>query len=126
MTKESNRVEGPDAIRERRWQRRAESRPGEILDAALEVLAERGYARGSMAEVARRSGVSKGTVYVYFPTKADLVAALMAQAPEELSARFEEVEPNAGARERVRRLMEEVWAVVSTPRVSTLYRVLSA
>ncbi len=52
-----------------RWQRRSDARPGELLDAALEVFGERGFARARLDEVAERAGVSKGTVYLYFDSK---------------------------------------------------------
>lgn len=56
--------------------RRKEARPAEIVAAALEVFAERGFERAGMDEVARRAGVAKGTVFVYFPTKQDLFRAV--------------------------------------------------
>ena len=55
-----------------RWQRRPEARPDEILDAALAVFGESGFARAKIEEVARLAGVSKGTVYCYFDSKESL------------------------------------------------------
>jgi AcrR family transcriptional regulator len=55
-----------------RWQRRPEARPDEILDAALLVFGESGYARAKIDDVARHAGVSKGTVYLYFDSKESL------------------------------------------------------
>jgi AcrR family transcriptional regulator len=55
-----------------RWQRRPEARPEEILDAALLVFGEHGYARTRLDEVARRAGISKGTLYLYFDSKETL------------------------------------------------------
>jgi AcrR family transcriptional regulator len=52
--------------------RRKAERPGEILDAAFEAFAERGYAATRLEDVAARAGVTKGTIYVYFPTKEKL------------------------------------------------------
>lgn len=56
----------------RRWQRRPEARPEEILDAALTVFADSGFARAKIDDVARVAGVSKGTVYLYFDSKESL------------------------------------------------------
>ena len=56
----------------RRWQRRPEARPEEILDAALTVFGESGFARAKIDDVARLAGVSKGTVYLYFDSKESL------------------------------------------------------
>lgn len=63
-----------------RWQRRADERPQELLDAALAVFVERGFAAARLDEVARRAGVSKGTVYLYFSGKEDLLKALVESA----------------------------------------------
>ncbi len=52
-----------------RWQRRPEARPDEILDAALAVFGESGFARAKIEDVARLAGVSKGTVYLYYDSK---------------------------------------------------------
>src|ERR1700743_2411208 len=52
-----------------RWTRRKEARPTEILDAALKVFAEKGYAGARMDDIARRAGVTKGTIYLYFENK---------------------------------------------------------
>lgn len=57
---------------ERFRRRRKAERPGEILDAAFEAFAERGYAATRLEDVAARAGVTKGTIYVYFPTKEKL------------------------------------------------------
>jgi AcrR family transcriptional regulator len=60
-----------------KWQRRAEDRPREICAAALEVFAERGFAAARLEEMARRAGVSKGTLYLYFKDKEDLFRAVV-------------------------------------------------
>lgn len=63
-----------------RWRRRKELRPQEILAAALASFAERGFAAARLDDVARRAGVTKGTVYLYFPNKVELFKAVVAQA----------------------------------------------
>ena len=60
-----------------RWQRRAEDRPREICAAALEVFADKGFAAAKLDEIARRAGVSKGTLYLYFEDKEDLFRAVV-------------------------------------------------
>src|SRR5580765_6630918 len=57
---------------EPRWRRLPEERPGQILAAALEVFGERGLAAARLDDIARRAGVSKGTIYLYFPNKEEL------------------------------------------------------
>lgn len=63
-----------------RWQRRADDRPQEILEAALAVFVERGFAAARLEEVAKRAGVSKGTLYLYFSSKEELLQALVQSA----------------------------------------------
>lgn len=60
-----------------RWRRRKEARPAEILAAALDEFAERGYAAARLDRVAARAGVTKGTLYLYFPSKAELFKAVV-------------------------------------------------
>jgi AcrR family transcriptional regulator len=60
-----------------RWRRRAAARPDEIVNAALEVFAEDGLARARLDEVARRAGVTKGTIYLYFDSKEALFRAVV-------------------------------------------------
>src|SRR5262245_37923422 len=60
-----------------KWKRRKDARPAEILDAALDLFAERGFAATRMDDVAARAGVTKGTVYLYFKTKEELFKALV-------------------------------------------------
>jgi AcrR family transcriptional regulator len=60
-----------------RFQRRKEDRPAEITKAALAAFAEKGYAATRVDEVAKRAGVSKGLLYLYFKTKEDLFKAVI-------------------------------------------------
>ena len=60
-------------------QRRKETRPQELLDAALALFVEKGFAATRAEEVAQRAGVSKGTLYLYYPSKEDLFKAVIRQ-----------------------------------------------
>ena len=60
-------------------QRRKETRPQELLDAALALFVEKGFAATRAEEVAKRAGVSKGTLYLYYPSKEDLFKAVIRQ-----------------------------------------------
>ena len=53
------------------------ARPGEILDAAFEEFVDKGYAGARLEDVARRIGVTKGTIYLYFPSKIELFKAVV-------------------------------------------------
>ena len=61
----------------------------QILDAAARVLVERGLAATTMAEVAEAASVAKGTVYLYFESKADLLAGLRARYFADFATRLE-------------------------------------
>jgi len=60
-------------------QRRKEARPQELLDAALALFVEKGFAATRSEEVAARAGVSKGTLYLYYPSKEELLKAVIRQ-----------------------------------------------
>ena len=68
-------------------ERRKEARPGELLEAALDLFVEKGFAATRAEEVAARAGVSKGTLFLYFPSKEELFKAVVV---ENLSGRFTE------------------------------------
>jgi len=63
-----------------KFQRRAEARPDEVLDAAIELFMEKGFAATRVEEIARRAGLSKGTVYLYFPSKEAVLEGLVRRA----------------------------------------------
>ena len=58
-------------------ERRKEARPGELLDAALDLFVEKGFAATRAEEVAARAGVSKGTLFLYFQSKEELFKAVV-------------------------------------------------
>src|SRR5690349_21722715 len=73
-----------------KWRRRADARPAEIVQAAYEVFSEKGFAAAKLDEIAKRAGVSKGALYLYFETKQDIFEAVVKDA----------VAPNIGAIEQ--------------------------
>lgn len=58
-------------------QRRKAARPQELLEAALTLFVEKGLAATRSEDVARLAGVSKGTLYLYYPSKDDLFKAVV-------------------------------------------------
>ncbi len=60
--------------------RQKEARPHQITRAALEVFAQAGFAAARLDDVALRAGVSKGTLYLYFPSKEELFKAVVRAA----------------------------------------------
>lgn len=64
-------------MNEPRYRRRKEDRPAEITAAAFDAFAEKGYDGTRVDDVARRAGVSKGLLYLYFKTKEELFKAVI-------------------------------------------------
>ena len=62
---------------ESKRRRRKEARPSEIIDAAQAAFIEHGFAATRTDDIAARAGVSKGLIYVYFPTKEALFEAVV-------------------------------------------------
>jgi AcrR family transcriptional regulator len=61
-------------------ERRKEARPGELIQAALELFVEKGFAATRAEEVAVRAGVSKGTLFLYFQNKEELLRAVITES----------------------------------------------
>ncbi len=70
-------MNSPDSIPPHKRERRKEARPGELLDAALDLFVEKGFAATRSEEVAARAGVSKGTLFLYFQSKEELFKAVV-------------------------------------------------
>jgi TetR/AcrR family transcriptional regulator len=70
-------VNTAESIVPHKRERRKQDRPGELLEAALDLFVEKGFAATRVEEVALRAGVSKGTLFLYFPSKEDLFKAVV-------------------------------------------------
>jgi TetR/AcrR family transcriptional regulator len=93
-----------------RRERRKDARPGELLDAALELFAEKGFAATRSEEVAQRAGVSKGTLFLYFPTKEDLLKAVVRETVGgQVRQGADEVRQWTGSTESLLRLFIAQW-----------------
>jgi TetR/AcrR family transcriptional regulator len=115
---------GDDAQSKR--ERRKEARPGELLDAALDLFVEKGFAATRSEEVAARAGVSKGTLFLYFPSKEELFKAVVR---ENLSGRFsewnEEFEAFEGSSaDMVRYCMRVWWERIGATRASGITKLM--
>ena len=91
-------------------ERRKDARPGELLEAALDLFVEKGFAATRAEEVARRAGVSKGTLFLYFASKEELFKAVVRQ---NISGRFgewnAELDAFAGSTPDMLRLFMTLW-----------------
>ena len=82
-----------------------------VIESALDVFSEKGYAKATFDEIALRAGFTKGAVYWYFRNKADLVAALIGEYMEKKRA---ELMPNIPQGDTLDDLLEyfTLWARV--------------
>jgi TetR/AcrR family transcriptional regulator len=109
-------------------QRRKQARPQELINAALELFVEKGFSAARSDEVAARAGVSKGTLYLYFPSKEELfkavvrtnLSALIAEG-QQIANRFEG--PSA---QLLRMLMHSWWQRVGNTEASGIFKIIIA
>ena len=106
--------------------RRKDARPGELLDAALDLFVDKGYAATRVEEVAARAGVSKGTLFLYFPSKQELFKAVVRQ---NIAGRFAEwdleLESYVGtSQDLVRYCFETWWERIGSTKASGLGKLM--
>jgi AcrR family transcriptional regulator len=106
--------------------RRKDARPAELLEAALDVFAEKGFAAARMEDIAARAGASKGTVYLYFPSKEAVFEALVRSA---LVPNVERAEAMAAGHDGpvaplLRRFLAMLAGIVRDPRLVVLPRLV--
>ena len=93
-------------------ERRKEARQRELLDAALELFVAQGFAATKAEEVAKRAGVSKGTLFLYFGSKEELFKAVVR---ENISGQFSEfnvaLDSYTGSTESLMRTFMAAWWV---------------
>ena len=111
-----------------RFHRRPEARPEELIAAALAVFGERGFRQTTLEEVAARAGVSKGTVYLYFSSKDDLLRAVVTQKvvtliePAEAMAR----QHDGTATELLIKLVHRIWGAMAQNDMGCLSRLVQS
>jgi len=111
---------------EPRSERRKDARPGEILDAALELFVEKGFAATRLEDIAQRAGVSKGTVYLYFDSKEELFKAVIRsgivraiEEAEQMVAAF----PGSSA-DLLRQLYNAWWQTIGSRKLSGIPKLM--
>jgi AcrR family transcriptional regulator len=109
-------------------QRRKQARPQELLDAALELFVEKGYAATRTDEVAQRAGVSKGTLYLYYPSKEELFKAVVRHNLSSLIAEGEELAGNfaGSSSELLATLMRIWWERVGSTSAAGIHKIVLA
>jgi AcrR family transcriptional regulator len=113
---------------DRRWTRRKESRPAELLDAALDLFVERGYSATRLDDVAARAGVSKGTLYLYYESKEDLFKAVVREGLVPAIERGERliVEHRGTTADLLRKVLYAWWETVGSTRLGGIQKLMIA
>jgi AcrR family transcriptional regulator len=112
---------------EPRWRRLPEERPQQILEAAFEIFGERGLADARLDDIAKRAGVAKGTIYLYFPNKEALFKEMIRQTVIDHLERAERevvASARASAHEQVRDYVREWWRFMRSPSYQTVHRLI--
>ena len=107
-------------------QRRKEARPQELLDAALALFVEKGFAATKSEEVAKRAGVSKGTLYLYYPSKEELFKAVVRQNLSALIAEGQEAVDNhhGSSSELLSFLLHTWWERIGNTPAAGIHKVM--
>jgi AcrR family transcriptional regulator len=107
--------------------RRKDARPQELLDAALALFVEKGFAATRSEEVAARAGVSKGTLYLYYPSKEELFKAVVRRNLSELIAEGSAIaDAFEGSAESLLRLLMHTWRERAAGAASGIHKVVIA
>jgi AcrR family transcriptional regulator len=116
-----------ETVNEPRWRRLPEERPKQIIDAALEVFAERGLSAARLDDIAKIAGLSKGTIYLYFPNKEELFREVVRTTVIEYIARAELIfETERDALSALRVWMEEYWKRLRSPVFPAMHRIFTS
>ncbi|SDF27215.1 TetR/AcrR family transcriptional regulator [Dyella sp. 333MFSha] len=111
---------------EPKWSRRKDARPQEIIEAAIDEFVAKGYANAKLADVARRAGVVKGTIYRYFETKADVFRAVARHLVTEHLSTIENASSSADndVNTVLPMILSQVAGRMSDPRVPGIVRMV--
>jgi AcrR family transcriptional regulator len=108
-----------------RWQRRPETRPQQILEAAFRVFGTRGLHQATLDDVARAAGITKGTIYLYFPSKAALFTAMLKARVNDIMPPVEATSDGRGprtTRDRLTTLGQRLYRFFRSPAYLAMYR----
>src|SRR5215207_2875567 len=105
--------------------RAPDERPQQIIDAALHVFGERGLAGARLDDIARRAGIAKGTIYLYFPNKEALFREVVRHT---IVSRLEAMRgqvaanPDRSSTDELCDYMRHWWDFLRTPATIAVYR----
>ena len=112
-------ITAPRSLKEKQRQ----EREALILQAAEEVLLEKGYHETSIDEIAARVGIAKGTVYLHFPSKEDLVIALFEHEMQQLLQYIDSMESQLTAWGKIEAIFDVMHGGMMSKRMRLLFSI---
>lgn len=113
-------ITAPRSLKEKQRQERETL----ILKAAEDVLMEKGYHETSIDEIAARVGIAKGTVYLHFPSKEDLVVAIFERDMQQLLQSIDSTMDSAlSAREKIEAIFDWMHEGIMNNRMQLLFSI---
>jgi len=92
---------------------RDSAKPQQIIDAAIRVFARTGYYNSRVSDIAREAGIASGTIYLYFPTKDEILVTLFREKMAQWVALVRrEIATERGAEAKIRKLVALHFAVL--------------
>ncbi|QBC43059.1 TetR/AcrR family transcriptional regulator [Iodobacter fluviatilis] len=112
----------------KRWARRKEARPQEILAAALKLFVKKGFAATKMADIAKAAGVTCGTPYVYFSSKEEIFKAVVRELLLPQLARCHDLLSNfqGSSAELLRAMLQTWWQAMGESEFSAMPKLMIA
>lgn len=108
-----------------RWTRRKDARPQELLDSALTIFCEKGFAGARLEDVAKNAGVSKGTVYLYYPNKEELLKAVVIEHVSPIVAEVQQMlETDKPSATLMREALHLWWLKYGSTKLSALTKIV--
>lgn len=108
-------------------ERQRQEREASILQAAQDVLVEKGFHEMSMDEIAASVGIAKGTVYLHFPSKEDLVTALFERDIRQLMEAVEAaIADQSTPRAKLEAVLQFIYGEFFNKRIQTLYMIYNS
>ena len=104
--------------------RRPDERPSQILEAALDVFGEKGLAAARLDDIAKRAGLAKGTIYLYFSNKDELFRAVIRSTLVAQLERAESLVASGTPHERLDAFIHGWWAFICSPTFERVHRLV--
>ncbi len=96
---------------EEQFEQIREERKKQIMDVALEIIAEEGFSKVSIAKISEKAGISKGLMYNYFKSKEELIIGIMYAGIDEVAGFFDPKEGEILTKEEIHFFIDNIFKV---------------